>query len=56
MEKLEIEYVENRNGEILAQVNNFPSKNTTLSQKDIGSLIEDLMLASGSIDGISDLK
>jgi hypothetical protein len=56
MEKLEIEYVENRNGEILAQVKNFPSKDTTLSQKDIWSLIDDLMLASGSIVGISDLK
>jgi hypothetical protein len=56
MEKLEIEFVENRNGEILAQVKNFPSKNTTLSQKDIWSLIEDLMLASSSIVGTSDLK
>jgi hypothetical protein len=36
MEKLEIEYVKNKN---------FPSKDTTLSQKDIWSLIDDLMLA-----------
>ena len=56
MEKLEIEFVENRNGEILAQVKNFPSKDTTLSQKDIWSLIDDLILASVSIAGISDLK
>lgn len=56
MEKLEIEFVENKNGDILAQVKNFPSKDTSLSQKDIWSLIDDLMLASGSIVGISDLQ
>jgi len=56
MEKLEIEFIENSNGEILAQVKNFPSKDTTPSQKDIWSLIDDLILASGSIVGISDLK
>ncbi|MFK5948301.1 MAG: hypothetical protein QM500_05990 [Methylococcales bacterium] len=56
MERLEIEFNENKNGEILAQVINFPSKDTLLSQKDIYSLIEDLMLASTSIDEISDLN
>ncbi len=56
MERLEIEFNENKNGEILAQVINFPSKDTTLSQKDIYSLIEDLVLASTSIDEISDLN
>jgi len=56
MEKLEIEFVVNRNGEILAQVKNFPSKDAPLSQQEIWSLIDDLILASGSIAGISDLK
>ncbi len=56
MEKLEIEFNEDKSGEILAQVINFPSKDTTLSQEDICSLIEDLMLASTSIDEISDLN
>jgi hypothetical protein len=56
MEKLEIEFVENSNGKILAQVKNFPGKDTALSQKDIWSLIDDLMLAPGSIAGTSDLK
>jgi len=53
MEKLEIEFIKHINGEILVRIENLPSQDTTLSRKDICSLIEDLILASSSIDDMS---
>ncbi len=55
MEKLEVEFVRSRDGEILLQVKNFPNNDTTLCQKDIWSLVEDLILASSHIDEITTL-
>ena len=55
MEKLDVEFVGASDGEVLVYIKNFPNEDTTLSQKEIWSIVEDLILASSQINEISAL-
>lgn len=55
MEKLDVEFVGASDGEVLVYIKNFPNEDTTLSQKEIWSIVEDLILASSQINEITDL-